>query len=1050
MSFNEEKLEDTFCYLFEENGFNHFKGEEIPREKGNVLIENDLISFLKKQYLMFKITDNEISTIVQYLKNISTSSVYDANKLFYKLLSNGFSFKRENNQDKDLFINLIDFNNKDNNIFKFVNQVEIEEYDFRIPDGIVYINGLPLVVLEFKSAIREDATIYDAYIQLTQRYQRDIPELFKYNAFVVISDGVNNKYGTLFTDYEYFYAWKKLAEEDKESEGINSLDTMMKGLFNKNILLEILNDFIYFPDTSKKESKIICRYPQYFSATKVHENILKHLKPEGDGKGGTVFGATGSGKSYAMLYLTRLLMKDKKLKNPTIILITDRSELDKQLSEKFTNAKNFIKDDTVMQIESRDDLKEQLKNKKSGGVYLTTIQKFSEDIQLLTNRPNVICISDEAHRSQLNLEEKQVISEENGVYLTHGFAKCLHESLPNATYVGFTGTPIDATLNVFGHIVSQYTMFEAVNDGIIVNLVYDGRAAKVTLDPQEIDLIEKYYKYCEDHGTNEYQIEQSIHDTARMNSILGNHNRLEKIADDFINDYETRVTENATVKGKVLFVCSTRQIGYEFYKIVLDKRPEWGLAKYSDNIDFSNTRRDEIKKMPKIKMIMTNNKDDNSEFYNLLGNKKDRENAAIEFKNENSNFKIAIVRDMWLTGFDVPCLDVIYLDKPIQQHTLIQAVSRVNRAYEGKDYGVIVDYIGIKQELDFALKKYNNDPEEKFEGVGKAIEIVKDKLSILNDMFYDFDNNKYFNGNSLEQLTCLKNAAEYAQSTEDFEKRFMRHVRDLNRAYKLCVNNEKISKLEKDYIYFYQGVRSIIFKLNKGDAPDVSQMNKMVSQMLENAIQSYGVEELFKVDNNPVNIDLFSDKYIDLINKIQLPNTKIKLLERLLRGVLNDYSKVNKVQADNFTKRLNKLIDDYNEARRDNPLATDVLEEIGDKIVDLCEQVRQDKESHNKYDISIEQKAFYDILKSCAEKYNFEYPHEKLLILSEEVKKLVENKTNYTDWQNREDIKAGLEADLTVLLDENGYPPVPKSAVFGDVFKQAENFKKYNDIKIIS
>lgn len=1041
LSFDESELEQSFKELFADNGYDCYYGDEINRNMNNVLIEDDLGDYLKR---MYNLTNFEIKNIIQKLKNISIASVYDANKEFFTLLTDGFLFKRENIDDKDIFINLIDFENRTNNIFKFVNQVEIEGSVKRIPDGIVFINGIPIVVLEFKSAVRgEEATIYDAYKQLTKRYQRDIPELFKYNAFVVISDGVNNKYGTLFTDYEYFYSWKKLKEEDDEIDGIDSLYTMMNGLFDKDILLNIIKDFIYFPDVTNHETKIICRYPQYFSATKVHENVLKHIKPEGDGKGGTVFGATGSGKSYAMLYLTRLLMRNKQLKNPTILLISDRHELDIQLAEEFVNAKNFIGDNDIIRFDSRERLKEYLKDRKSGGVYLTTIQKFNEDIDLLTERSNVICISDEAHRSQLNLDEKQIV-DETGVYKTVGFARCLHESLPNATYVGFTGTPIDATIDVFGDIVSQYTMYEAVDDGIIVNLKYDGRAAKVRLDDEQIKLIEQYYNYCETKGTNPHQIQESKKQTTRMQVIIGNPERLEKVADDFIADYEQRVEDNTTVKGKAIFVCSTREIGYEFYKIVITKRPEWAIEKYADDIDFENANLDKLKRMPKIKMIMTRGKDDDHEFYELLGNDKARDEASKEFKNENSNFKIVIVRDMWLTGFDVPCLDLIYIDKPIQEHNLIQTVSRVNRAYEGKEFGIIIDYIGIKEKLDFALRKYNGNHDDNFEDVDKAVKIVKDKLSILNNMFYQFDDTNYFKGTPAEKLQCLKEAAEFVQITEDVENRFMGHVKDLSSAYRLCTSSEKISKNERDYIYAYQGVRSIVYKYNKGDAPDVSQMNSKVYKMLEDAIKSDGVEEVFKLEQDSVTIDVFSNQYRDILNKINLPNTKIKLLERLLRTVITDYKKVNKVKSIEFTERLNKLVEEYNEMRRKHPLALDVYKEITEKISELFEDIEEDRKSFEKMNINIEQKAFYDILKYCAEKYDFEYPHEDLLLLSAKVKELVDEKTAFEDWQNTAK-KAELEAGLIVLLDENGYPPVPQDEVINDVFEQAENYRKFKN-----
>lgn len=424
----------------------------------------------------------------------------------------------------------------------------------RIPDAIVFINGIPVVVFEFKSAVREETTIMDAYTQLTVRYKRDIPELFKYNAFVVISDGVNNKYGSLFSPYDFFYAWRKIESTDTELDGINSLLTMVKGMFRKDRLLAVIKDYIYFPDNSDRDLKIVCRYPQFFAANKLYENIKQHMKPDGDGKGGTYFGATGCGKSYTMLFLTRMLMKSKHFSSPTILIITDRTDLDDQISKQFVSSKKYIGDDTVVSIESREKLREELQGRTSGGVYLTTIQKFTEDLKLLTDRSNVICISDEAHRSQFSLDQKLRITSD-GVNKTYGFAKYLHYSLPNATYVGFTGTPIDATIEVFGAVVDSYTMTESVKDGITVNLVYDGRAAKVTLDQEKVQEIERYYDCCAEEGSNEHQIEESKKAVANLDVIIGDPDRLRAVAEDFINHYETRVSEGATIAEKrCLFV----------------------------------------------------------------------------------------------------------------------------------------------------------------------------------------------------------------------------------------------------------------------------------------------------------------------------------------------------------------------------------------------------------------------------------------------------------------------------------------------------------------
>ncbi|HIS37053.1 TPA: HsdR family type I site-specific deoxyribonuclease, partial [Candidatus Scatousia excrementigallinarum] len=538
---NESKLEAAVMELFQQEEYECVQGDFILREAGEVLLKDDLKAYLLSRYASDEISETEVESIILALQRAPHEPLYESNRDMLNRIIEGFAFRREDKSKKDLFIRLIDFEIPQNNIFKVVNQFEIQGIEMlRIPDAIIFINGLPLVVIEFKSATRENATIYNAYEQLTVRYTRDIPDLFKYNAFVVISDGVNNKYGSLFADYDYFYSWRKVDGEDTEVDGINSLYSMVKGLFRKDRILAVIKDFIFFPDQSQSELKVVCRYPQFFAATKLYENIKQHIRPQGDGKGGTYFGATGCGKSYTMLFLTRMLMRSEYFRSPTIVVITDRTDLDVQLSATFCSAKKFIGDNTVESISSRAELREKLQGRASGGVYLTTIQKFTEDIQLLSDRTNIICISDEAHRSQLNLEQ-QVRITESGVQKRYGFAKYLHDSLPNATYVGFTGTPIDATIEVFGPVVERYTMTESVKDGITVNLVYEGRAAKVTLDKNKLEEIEAYYIQCAEEGANENQIDASKKAIAHLDVILGDPDRLKAIAKDFVEHYEKRV-----------------------------------------------------------------------------------------------------------------------------------------------------------------------------------------------------------------------------------------------------------------------------------------------------------------------------------------------------------------------------------------------------------------------------------------------------------------------------------------------------------------------------
>ncbi|HNP19508.1 MAG TPA: HsdR family type I site-specific deoxyribonuclease [Fulvivirga sp.] len=1066
MKFTEAKLEQAFIELLGNEGYPHFVGSSLVRtDESEVLIEEDLKTYLLTRYQNANLTAVEAQAIILQLKTLSSADLYESNKKIMQWLADGFILKREDPNQKDIHISLIDYAGldrqrqsenldiiaaepeeqypPDTNVYKFVNQLEIVGTERRIPDGILYINGLPVVVFEFKTAIQENTTIHNAFVQLTTRYKRDIPELFKYNAFCIISDGVNNKAGSFFAPYEFYYAWRRIAGLAKDVDGIDSMFTLVQGMLHKNRLRDIIQNFIYIPDSSKKDEKIVCRYPQYYAARSLYENIKKAEKPDGDGKGGTYFGATGSGKSFTMLYLTRLLMKSTHFESPTIVLITDRTDLDDQLSGQFTNAKQFIGDNAVESVESRADLRSKMQGRNSGGVFLTTIHKFTEDTELLTERTNVICISDEAHRSQTNLDQKVKVTKD-GVKKTYGFAKYLHDSLPNATFVGFTGTPIDATLDVFGKVVDAYTMTESVRDEITVRIVYEGRAAKVALHNSELEKIEKYYEEAAEAGANEYQIEESKKATATMNAILGDPDRLLKLAEDFVNHYENRVNEGATVKGKAMFVCSSREIGYEFYKNVIALKPEWAEIRIAEEgAVLTDKDKREIKPMERIKMIMTRGKDDPKEMYDLLGTKEYRKELDRQFKNEKSNFKIAIVVDMWLTGFDVPFLDSIYIDKPIQQHNLIQTISRVNRKFEGKNKGLVVDYIGIKKAMNIALAKYNKGERENFEDIQESLIVVRNHLDLLAKVFHKFDSSKYFGGAALEQLNTLNMAAEYVQLTKDLETRFMGLVKRLKAAYDICAGSEHLTQKERDYTHFYLAVRSIVFKLTKGSAPDTAQMNARVREMIKDALESDGVQEIFKLgDETQSEQDLFSEDYLAKIDKIKLPHTKIKLLQQLLAKAIGEIKKVNKVKGIDFSKKMQTLVERYNERKEDDVLRSEVYEEMAEHLTNLIWEVQKEFSAGDELGIDFEEKAFYDILKDLCIKYDFKYPEDKLIILAQAVKDLVDSQAKYPDWSKREDIKSALKVGLIILLDEHGYPPVERDEVYKDIFEQAENFKK--------
>lgn len=822
---------------------------------------------------------------------------------------------------------------------------------------------------------------------------------------------------------------------------------MIQGLFHPVRLLDVIKNFICFPDKAKHEVKICCRYPQYYAARKLYYSIERARKPFGDGKGGTYFGATGCGKSYTMQFLTRLLMKSVEFASPTIVLITDRTDLDDQLSAQMCNAKNYIGDDTVVPVTSRDDLREKLAGRNSGGVFLTTIHKFTEDTELLSERSNIICISDEAHRSQVNLDQKVIVDKESGrVRKTYGFAKYLHDSLPRATYVGFTGPPIDATMDVFGVIVDSYTMTESVQDEITVRIVYEGRAAKVILDAGKLEEVEKYYEECANAGTNEWQIDESKKASATMNAILGDEDRLKALAEDFAKHYEKRVAEGSTVKGKAMFVCASREIAWDFYRQLKDFRPAWFEVKQApEGVELTGQEEKELPPSEMVKMVMTRGKDDDAKLYDLLGSKEYRKELDKQFKNAKSNFKIAIVVDMWLTGFDVPELDTIYIDKPLQKHNLIQTISRVNRKMEGKSKGLVVDYIGIKRQMNQALAMYSRIDATNFEDIQQSVIEVKNHLDLLAQVFHEFDSRPYFSGEPQAQLACLNFAAEFVMRTQKLERRFMGLVKRLKAAYDVCCGSEALSQAERDHIHFYIAVRSIVFKLTKGDAPDLTQMNARVREMIAEALKADGVEELFFLgDKKAESIDIFDDDYLARINKIKLPATKIQLLQKLLEKAISDFKQINQLQGINFTRRFQSIMDKYNERREDDVLNGEEFDNFSQEMTDIIYDIKTEMGTYAEMGIDIEEKAFYDILAHMRDKYQFTYEDDKMLALAKEMKAVVDNTSKYPDWSKRDDIKAKLKVELILLLHKHKFPPVANDDVYMGVLSQAENFKQHH------
>lgn len=605
--FTEDELEHAIIELFQMQGYEYTYGEDIHRRFEDILLEDDLRTFLNRKYSDKNLSDVEMKKIITMLTLIPSTPLYYSNRRAFWLVVEGFDIVRDNINDVALHIDYIDFDHPENNIFRIVNQYSVQGDRLRRPDLLIFINGIPIGICEFKTAIEEDKTIHDAWEQITIRYKRDIPNLLKYCFMSVISDGVNTKLGSVFTPYRFYYSWNKANDKDKASNGISSLFTMIEGAFAKERVLKILRDFIFYPDDSSKDEVIVCRYPQFFAAEKMLANIKLHMRPDGDGKGGTYFGATGCGKTYTMLFLSRLIMlrDSDTFQNPTIILLEDREDLDTQTSELFVTAKHYLHQEDVRSIESRDDLEKTLRDKPSGGVYITTIQKFCEKIGLLSNRSNIICISDEAHRTQTNIGLK-LKKTENGVYTTFGFAKYLRDSFPNATYCGFTGTPIDETVAVFGDVVDSYTMKGSSDDGITVRIAYEPRLARVILSDEQAKEIQKYYEQCVEEGSNPEQVEKSKRAMSKMSAILGHPERIKKLAADIVSHYESLCAEKPDVVQKAMIVCSDRQNAFKVLKAIQAIRPDWKVPrKAEDESKLTREQLDKLVALPKINLVAT-------------------------------------------------------------------------------------------------------------------------------------------------------------------------------------------------------------------------------------------------------------------------------------------------------------------------------------------------------------------------------------------------------------------------------------------------------------
>ena len=1071
VSYCESEYEAAMLDLLSSLGWEHSCGDDLHRRYSEALIVEDQRAYFQQHYPDF--TADELERVIFNLRNTGAATDYLSLRAVASLCVNGFDFNRDDPALPKQHVAYIDFKNPETNIFRAVNQFTFTERGIeRRPDILLFVNGIPLCIIELKNPAQRQATIFNAWEQIHVRYKRDIPSLMKFCMLSCISDGGTTRLGTTYAPFEHYYTWKKVENEEKASIGLGEMQALVKGAFSPSRFLEIVRDFVYFPDVQEgqqRETEIICRYPQFFAVKKLYSSILAHLREHGgDGKGGTYFGATGCGKTFTMLFLARRLIKRTTL-SPTILIIVDREDLETQSGKLFESSTDFLGDDSIRSFDSREDLRKELLARQSGGVFVTTVQKFCETTGLLSDRGNIICFSDEAHRTQLNLGEKLEIKDGSkdgkaGAFVKYGFAQYLHDALPNATFVGFTGTPIEETVHVFGPVVDKYTMKQAVADGITVPLKYEARLARIVLDSNKAQEIEDYYSQCEDEGATEEMVDRSKRAMSKLEVILGDDDRLERMAKDIVRHYESYVSEHAGVVTKAMIVSSTRPIAYRLHEKLKAIRPEWFVSKRVADETFFDTPEkkaelESYQSLPMVNMVATRGSNDPKEMFNLLGDKAHRQMLDREFKKPQSNFRIAIVVDMWITGFDVPCLTILYNDKPLQCHTLVQTISRVNRKYPGKEYGLIVDYIGIRKNMQQALKRYGGD-EESPADTEFTYAAFANELQILKDMLHGFDVSKFFTEEPLPRLLTLQGAAEFvlaqpSQGEVSFSTVFKGHVKRLKSAYGILQPAGRLSKEETIWAQFFMAVQEINNKTTP-TVHSVETMNRIVENMVSEALQCTGVETVLNAEGEE---ELFSEKFTEEIEKVRLPHTKFQLLVKSLKKAIREYGKTNRLKAQRFDERLQKVIDEYN--IRDKLIFTnevasktvkaiqDVvnqkLNELTDEVLDLFRRLRKDREEFKRLGITFEEKAFYDILVDQREAHGFEYPDEKCLSLSRKIKALIDNSAVYADWINNDNLKADLQAELTILLYQEGYPPEWDEEVFNKVMEQVRNFKTYNN-----
>lgn len=1009
MSFTEMHYENAVIQLFEQMGYSYVYGPEVERDYMSPLYDvvlQDAIYRLNK-----RLPSDAIQDALYKLKNFENAELVQKNMVFMDYLQNGipvkFFVKGEERAD---IVNLLDYENPNNNSFIVANQWTFIENSNKRPDIILFVNGLPLVLVELKSPSREETDASEAYRQL-RNYMKEIPSMFIYNAICVMSDQLVSKAGTITSGEDRFMEWKTV-DGSYENTQYASFDTFFEGLFQKERLLDIIKNFICFSNEGLQSFKILAGYHQYFAVKKAIESTRRATVT--DGKGGVFWHTQGSGKSLSMVFYAHLLQT--ALDSPTIVVLTDRNDLDDQLYGQFSKCKEFLRQDPV-QASSRENLKELLAGRKANGIIFTTMQKFEESHDALSERRNIVVMADEAHRGQYGLAEKiKMTTNEDGEEVAKrvvGTARIIRNSLPNATYIGFTGTPISAkdrsTREVFGDYIDIYDMTQAVEDGATRPVYYESRVVKLHLDEATLRLIDTEYDLMANNADPEV-VERSKRELGKMDEVLGNDNTINSLVTDILDHYENYRQHELT--GKAMIVAYSRPIAMKIYRRIMELRPTW---------------------TEKVGVVMTSGNKDPEDWREIIGNKHHKEELAQKFKDNDSPMKIAIVVDMWLTGFDVPSLATMYVYKPMSGHNLMQAIARVNRVFKNKEGGLVVDYIGIAAALKQAMNDYTTRDKKNYgdTDIAKvAFPKFLEKLEICRDLFHGYDYSKFIDGTGLEQARTISGAVNFivGREMEEQKEAFIKEALMMHQALSLC--SSLVEERLRFEAAFLEAVRVMVLRLaNTGTGKKISlpEMNARISSLLQQSIKSDGVINLFS--DIKEEFSLFDPKFLDEVSKMKERNIAVELLRKLIADQVSVYRRTNVVKSEKFSDIIQLTMNRYLNGMLTN-------EEVIEELMRLAREIHNAKQEGDDLGLTPDEMAFYDALVKPQAIKDF-YENDELIAITKELTDtLRKNKT--IDWQRREGARAKMRMLIRRLLKKHKYPPEGMDDAVQTVMTQCE------------